>query len=241
MRVLKGDRRLPKALLLVMAAVGWSCVLYLAWVVGVDSWERTMFSFQAISGSLPDVNPFDQRYVEHPWWTLAHTIPGLLFAVLGPLQFIGPIRRRVPVVHRISGHVIVVIGIAGGSSAFAMTFLLPVWGSRFNMVIPALAAAFMVFAFANAFRHVKARRFAVHREWMIRAFAAGLAVAFFRVLLRDVLPRMGIEDFTTRFTVVVQISWPIMLGAAELWIRATRPKSETPAAAADPARSASPG
>lgn len=240
MRIIKDDRRLPKSLLLVLAAVGWVCVLYLAWVISVDSWTRTMFSFQAIGGSLPELDAFNQRYAEHPWWTLAHTIPGLLFAVFGPLQFIGPIRRRVPLIHRISGHVIVVIGIAGGISAFVVTFLLPAWGSPFNMVMPALAAAFMVFAFGNAFRHVKARRFVVHREWMIRGFVAGLSVAFFRVLLRDVLPRMGIEDFTTRWNIVVQISWPIMLGAAELWIRATRPKSEAAATAADPAQSTSP-
>lgn len=240
MRVIEDDRRLSKAWLQVIAGLGWVCVLYLAWVVGVDSWERTIFSFQAISGALPEVAPFDQRYVEHPWWTLAHTIPGLLFAVLGPLQFLGPIRRRVPLVHRLSGRVIVVIGIAAGISAFVITFRFPIWGMPFNMVVPALASAFMVFAFVNAYRHVKARRFAVHREWMIRGFSLGLAVALFRVLLRHVLPWVGIEDPMTRWNIVVQISWPIMLGVAELWIRATRQKSKAAASAAAPAQSASP-
>lgn len=240
MRVIRDDRRLPKLSLQVISGLGWICVLYLAWVVGVDSWERTMFSFQAMSGTLPEVGPFDQRYADHPWWTLAHTVPGLLFAVLGPLQFVGPVRRSVPLVHRITGRVIVVIGIAAGISAFVMTFLFPTWGMPFNMVVTAAMSAFMVFAFVNAYRHVMARRFSVHREWMIRGFTTGLAVAYFRVMLNDVLPRMAVESFSTRWNIAMPIAFPIMIAVAELWIRATRPETETTAAAADTARSATP-
>lgn len=238
MRVIKDGRRLPTNQLRAIATVGWACVLYLAWVVGVDSWERTIFGFQALAGALPELDPFNQRYVENPRLTLFHTIPGLLFAVLGPLQFMGVIRRRAPVIHRISGRVFLLIGITTGIAAFLITFRFPIWGMPLNVVVSAATSAFMVFAFVNAFRHVKARRFATHREWMIRGFATGLSVAFFRVMLDDVLPRMGVEDFDTRWNLVVASSFPIVLGIAELWIRATRPK--VPEAAPAPAPAVAP-
>lgn len=228
MRVITDNRRLPRKVLLAIAAVGWASLLYLAWVVGRDSWERTRFSLDALGGALPGLDPFNERYRVNPVLTLSHTVPGLLFAVLGPLQFMGFIRRRLPQVHRVSGRVFVVVGITSGVAAFLMTLRFPMWGMPLNLVISGGFALFMVFAFGNAFRHVKARRFADHREWMIRGFAAGMSVAFFRVLLDDVLPGLGMESFDLRWNTVTVISFPMVVGLAELWIRATRRK-ERPA------------
>lgn len=231
MRVITDNRRLPRGALLALATVGWISILYLAWVVGRDSWDRTQFSLQAMSGAFPEIDPFNQRYRDNAGLTLFHTIPGLLFVVLGPLQFMGVVRRRMPVIHRVSGRIFLVIGISSGVAAFLMTFRFPIWGMPLNWAISAVFSAFMVFAFVNAFRHVKARRFAVHREWMIRGFAAGMSVALFRVLLNDILPRMGMENFDTRWNTVMVVSFPIVIGLAELWIRATRPGSRRPAPA----------
>ena len=234
MRVIKDNRRLAKPTLQKLAVVGWIGVLYLAWVVGRDSWDRTMFSFQALAGRIPELDPFNQRYVENPRMTLFHTIPGFLFAILGPLQFMGAIRRRFPLIHRSSGRIFLLIGITSGLAAIAMTLRFPIWGWGPNQLIGLGFGAFMVFAFVNAFRHVRARRFAIHREWMIRGFTTGMSVAFFRVGLNDVLPRLGIEDFTTRWNIVMWISFPIMLGIAELWTRATRPAVKEVAPAMEP-------
>lgn len=224
MRVITDNRRLSRTALTVLAALGWIALLYLAWVVGRDSWERTNFSFDAMRGAIPELDPFNERYRNNPVLTLFHTLTGLLFAILGPIQFMGPVRRRFPVIHRISGRIFVVIGITSGIAAFLMTLRFPIWGMTANLAISSAFSLFMVFAFVNAFRHVKARRFADHREWMIRGFAAGMSVAFFRVMLNDVLPRLGMADFDLRWNTVVSISFPITLAIAELWIRATRRK-----------------
>lgn len=234
MRVIKDNRRLSKSTLTALAGVGWIGILYLAWVVGQDSWERTMFSVAAVQGTLPEMDPFNQRYLENPRLTMLHTIPGLLFAILGPLQFMGPIRRRVPAVHRWSGRVFVLIGITSGVAAFLMTLRFPIWGMTLNTAISLVSSVFMVFAFVQALVHVRARRFGLHREWMIRGFATGMAVALFRVMLNDILPAMGVEDFTTRWNIVVTISFPILLGFAEFWIRATRPGEKRAAPADQP-------
>ena len=123
MKVINSSRRLPESQLKVIAAIGWACVVYLCWVVVVDSWERTMFSFQAIAGNIPALDPFNDRYTANPRLTLLHTIPGILFAILGPLQFMSPIRRSVPAIHRLSGRIFVTIGIASGIGAFLLDHL----------------------------------------------------------------------------------------------------------------------
>lgn len=232
MRVIADNRQLPRPVLMVVAALGWAFLLYLAWRVGQDSWERTQFSLGALQGQIPELDPFEERYRLNPIATLFHTVTGVGFAVLGPLQFMGPIRRRLPVIHRFSGYLFVVIGITSGLAALAITFIFPVWGASLNWISSAGWSVFMVFAFGNAVRHARSRSFRLHREWMIRAFTTGMSVAFFRVVLNDVLPRAGVESFDTRWNIVMWVSMPIMLGAAEAWIRMTRPKkAERPGAA----------
>lgn len=223
MHIITDNKRLPKPALMIIAAAGWACVLYLCWVVLVDSVERSQFALATLGGHMPEtLDPFNDRYLAHPWKTLAHTATGIVFAVLGPLQFAAPLRRRLPLIHRVSGRIFLPIGIVSGLAALAMTLGMPVWGAKQNTVISAASAAFMVFAFVNAFRLVRRRQYARHREWMMRGFAMGLAVALFRVGLRDVWPNFG-YDFDQSWNIVMATSFPIMLLVTEAWIRVTRP------------------
>ena len=223
MKVISGNQRLPAPVLQALATLGWIAVIYLAYVVAKDSWVRTMFAITGLQGGLPQMDPFNQRYVANLPLTLFHTVTGIAFAILGPLQFMSPIRRHAPKLHRISGRIFLTIGMVSGLSAIAMGFRFPMWGWAANQWISLAMGVFMVFAFAKAFLHVRARRFNLHREWMIRGFATGLSVALFRFVLRDVLQRNGME-FTESWNIVTATSAPIMLIIAELWIRSTRPK-----------------
>ncbi len=229
MHIITDTKRLPKPALLIIAAVGWVCVLYLCKVVGVDSWERAQFALATLQGQMPpSLDPFNDRYLAHPWQTLAHCVTGLIFAVLGPLQFVAPLRRKFPLIHRISGRIFLPVGIVSGVAAFAMGLSFPVWGAKHNVAIVVVSSAFMVFAFVNAFRLVRARQYARHREWMMRGFATGLGVALFRVGLNDVLPPLG-YDFNQAWDIVMVASFPLILAAAEAWIRLTRPVRSAPA------------
>jgi len=53
----------------------------------------------------------------YPILTLVHIVPGLLFMLLGPLQFSSTIRARHLRWHRWSGRVFVVCGVVIGISA----------------------------------------------------------------------------------------------------------------------------
>ena len=81
----------------------------------------------------------------------------------------------------------------------------------------------MIFAFVNAFRLIRKRQFLVHREWMMRGFAAGLAVSVFRLISEEILTPMG-YNFDDRWTIIMLVSLPITLAATEFWIWATRPR-----------------
>lgn len=223
MKIITDKKRLPKNVLLVIAAVGWALVLHLCWRIFGDSWDRAYFALDALAGQIPDLDPFNDRYTAHPYQTLAHTVAGMVFAVLGPLQFAAPLRTRFPKIHRISGRIFLPFGIMAGVAALVIGLSFPVWGFTYNQAIITAWAAFMIFAFVNAFRLIRKRQFLVHREWMMRGFAAGLAVSVFRLISDEILTPMG-YNFDDRWTIVMLVSLPITLGATELWIRATRPK-----------------
>lgn len=224
--IIRDNLRLPKNVLLVIATLGWAIVLYLAWEILVDSWQRSYFSIGALMGQIPELDPFNNRYRAHPIQTLFHTVSGVVFAVLGPMQFMSPIRERFRVIHRVTGRIFLPFGIMAGVAALVMGISFPVWGKGWNQVITTLWALFMIYAFVKAFLHIRKREIKVHREWMIRGFAAGFGVSLFRVVLNDVLPRMG-YDFTESWNIVMVISAPIILLVAEFWIRVTRPKKQT--------------
>ena len=59
--------------------------------------------------------------------------------------------------------------------------------------------------------------------FLLIGFAAGLAVAVFRLISEEILTPMG-YNFDDRWTIIMLVSLPITLAATEFWIRATRPR-----------------
>jgi H+/Cl- antiporter ClcA len=98
-----------------------------------------------------------------------------------------------------------------------------------------LFGAFFLVALGRALWHARHREFAQHREWMIRGYAVGLAVATIRpimgaffaaAVLRGRVPQPS-QFFGTAFW----IGFSVQTIVAELWIRSTRtaaPAAELP-------------
>jgi uncharacterized membrane protein len=167
----------------------------------------------------------DDLFAHYPVLTLVHIVPGLLFMMLGPLQFSSTIRARYLRWHRWNGRIFVVCGALIGISALVMSFGMPAIGSVNQAAATALFATFFLFALGKAFWHIRHREIALHRQWMIRAFAVGLAVATIR-------PIVGIFFATSRFSGLTPheffgtafwIGFVLHLIAAEAWIHATLP------------------
>ena len=111
----------------------WSAVIFLA-VIGVAVALRRIVHLWPIlnHGYIPVAttsNPraaqfvaLDDIFARHPILTSVHIVPGLLFMLLGPLQFSSTIRARHLRWHRWSGRIFMGCGLIIGSSALVMSF-----------------------------------------------------------------------------------------------------------------------
>jgi uncharacterized membrane protein len=217
----------------------WGAVVFLA-LIGVGVAVRRMVHVVPVllHGYRPSpttANPaaaqfgaLDDLFAQYPGLTLVHILPGLLFMVLGPLQLSARIRARHLQWHRWSGRVFVISGLVIGISALVMSFAMPAIGGVNQAAATTLYGVFFLFALGKAFWHIRRREVALHREWMIRAFAVGLAVATIR-------PIIGIFFATSRLTrltpheffgIAFWIGFTVQLIAAEAWIHATAPQNE---------------
>jgi hypothetical protein len=70
-----------------------------------------------------------------------------------------------------------------GVSALVMSFAMPSIGGVNQAAATTLFSLWFLFARGKAFRHIHRREIALHREWMIRAFSIGLAVATNRPII----------------------------------------------------------
>jgi uncharacterized membrane protein len=205
----------------------WSAVIFLAFIgVAVAVRRALVFLDPAqFSGNYPPARVLDDVFALHRSITLAHIFPGFLFMVLGPLQFAKNVRSRYPRFHRWSGRVLVVSGLIIGFTAIWMSFRMSVGGIN-QAAATLLFAVLFLFSIGKAFLHIRRREIPQHREWMLRAFAIGLAVATIR-------PIVGTFFATSRFTHLTPheffgtafwLGFTLQLIAAESWILYTRGK-----------------
>jgi len=209
----------------------WSTVLVLATIGLAAVVLRTLdliYATQAVvgPGARAIEADIDVGFPQHPLLTMIHIIPGFLFMVLGPLQFVQRVRSRHLRLHRWSGRVFVGSSVVIGITALIMGFLMAIGGANETAATTFFAIIFL-FALGKAFFHIRRREIAQHREWMIRTFAIGLAIATIRPIiglffaLTDLSPR---EFFGTAFW----LGFTSHLVAAEVWISHTRPRMRRP-------------
>jgi uncharacterized membrane protein len=214
----------------------WCAVIFLA-VIGVAVAMRRIVNLMPIlvHGYHPPVvvsNPrlaqfaaLDDLFAHYPILTLVHIVPGLLFMILGPLQFNATIRARHLRWHRWSGRIFAVCGLVIGISALVMSLGMPAIGGVNQAAATTLFAAFFLLALCKAYLHIRRREIAQHRKWMIRAFAIGLAVATIRPIIGIFFATSPLTHLTPHefFGIAFWIGFVLHLMAAEAWIHTTAP------------------
>jgi uncharacterized membrane protein len=172
---------------------------------------------------LAQLTALDDLFARRPILTLVHIVPGMLFMILGPLQFSSTIRARHLRWHRWSGRVFFVCALVIGISALVMSFGMPAIGGVSQAAATTLFGSFFLFALCKAFWHIRRREIALHREWVIRAFAIGLAVATIRPIVGVFFATSPLTGLTPRefFGIAFWIGFVLHLIAAEAWIRTT--------------------
>jgi uncharacterized membrane protein len=164
-----------------------------------------------------------RKFDAHPAATLLHAIPGALFLILAPLQLIPSLRARRPVLHRWSGRILLMAGACvAGSALYLVWWLAPSAGIRESLLITVIATLFLVSG-TQAWLAIRAGRRAEHREWMLRFLAAGLAISTIRIVSFPIAAMTSGMNVQTAFLLSMVVGWVITLGAAEWWIRRTRP------------------
>jgi uncharacterized membrane protein len=177
----------------------------------------------AANARLAQFNALDDIFAHHPVLTLIHIVPGMLFMILGPLQFSAAIRARYLRWHRWSGRVFVASGLVIGVSALVMSFGMPAIGGVNQAAATTLFGAFFLFALSKGLWHIRRSEITLHREWMIRAFSIGLAVATIRPIIGVFFATSSLSGLTPHefFGIAFWIGFVLHLIAAETWIRST--------------------
>lgn len=171
------------------------------WAVGsiavLTAVVRLVFMGQGLAGQ-PMPEDYDgAHYLDHVLLAGSHMVLGIVFVVLGPLQFSDHFRRRFPVWHRIAGRVFVAAGLVMGLGGVWMNAVLPNVGGMLKYVSTHVFGVAMVLSLVLAVLAVRRGDVPTHRRWMVRAFAIGLAPATQRWLFIPMFVALGeVDDLT---------------------------------------------
>ncbi len=168
----------------------------------------------------------DDIFNRYPMLALIHILPGMLFLLLAPFQFSNNFRSHHLQAHRIIGRIFLVCGLIIGATALVMSFAMPAIGGVNQAAATTLFGVLFLYALSKAYIHIRRREIALHREWMIRTFAIGLAVTTIRPIVGVFFATSSISGLTPHefFGTAFWIGFTIHLIVAESWIR-THPQS----------------
>jgi uncharacterized membrane protein len=195
--------------------------------------RRTLSIFGVLppTAAVPEAAAADASFGRHAALTMVHIVPGLIFILLGPLQFVKSLRTRRPRLHRVMGRIVLASGLVTGVTALLMTSLMAIGGVTERAAIVSFGVLFLI-ALVQAFLHIRRREVAKHREWMIRAFAIGIAVAGIRPIIGIFFATRNLTHLTPSqfFGIAFWLGFSLHLLAAEAWINYTRPPALPPRA-----------
>jgi uncharacterized membrane protein len=187
--------------------------------------------------------PANLGFLDYPTIVALHVVLGAVYMLFAPFQFVKRIRSRHIGYHRRMGRVLVGVGVVVGMTALFIGFVIPYSGWAESVLIGLFGSLFL-FALVKGFVHVRAGRVALHREWMIRAFAIALAIATQRVIFIPSLFVVG-EPTHGQIVTLSLAAWSAALvvhaSLAEVWIHLTRKRGVPITSRAETASKAIPG
>ena len=200
----------------------WTGVIVLALIGVAAATRRTLVLFwpAVFAGKNSPAAAMDTGFAKHMALTLVHIIPGAIFLVLAPLQFVPAIRDKHLNVHRWLGRILLISGLVIGTSALVMSYTMNIGGSNETAATTLFAIVFL-FCLVKAYRHIRRKEVAQHREWVIRMYGVGLGVATTRPIVgmffafRKLTP----HEF---FGIAFWLGFTITFLGAEAWIEYTR-------------------
>ncbi|MEO8527652.1 MAG: DUF2306 domain-containing protein [Pseudolysinimonas sp.] len=172
-----------------------------------------------------ETTPDNARFTGMPLPVIIHIISATIYCLLGAFQFQPSFRRRVPRWHRVSGRILVPMGITAAASGLWMTTFYALPAHDYG-ALPAARWIFglgMIASILLALRAVLRRDFSTHRAWMMRGYAIGIGAGTqLFTFLAWLLIAGAAADATKPVPMIA--GWVINLVIAE-WIIRRRPTS----------------
>lgn len=176
-----------------------------------------------------ETTPDNARFTAMPAPVIIHIVSVSCYCIVGAFQFHPGLRRRRPRWHRISGRILVPMGIAAAASGVWMTqfYALPAHDYGALPFARWVVGLGMISALVLGVRAVLRRDFTHHRAWMIRAYAIALGAGtqVFTSLIWFFIASSAAEATKS---VPMIAGWVINLIVAEWIIRRTPPRRIQP-------------
>ena len=197
-----------------MRPVGLAIFLLLATAIPIVMAALTMY--QIPTGQLQGVSI---KFAAVPWSLFVHSLGGVLFGLLGPVQFAGVLQRRFGRLHRLTGRVFVAAGLVLALSSLRLLVEFPAPSTWILTAARLAAGAGLAAALITALMAVRRRDIPRHRAWMIRAYAIGMGAATISFIMLPIFLITGkaVEGYASDLLFV--LSWVINLSIAEWVIR----------------------
>jgi len=203
-------------------------VVLLCAIAVAASLRRLIVLDRPPDGGFPAGAALDLAFNAKAALTRAHVIPGLLLALLLPVQFSSTVRGRWPGVHRWLGRGLMITGLCVGLTGYPMV-IDPVGGALEVSAILVYATAFLA-ALTVACVEIRRGNVARHREWMIRAMAIVLGIATTRPIIGVFFATAAATGLTPAefFGPAFWIGFTATAMAGEWYVRTSQPRSGPP-------------
>lgn len=178
-----------------------------------------LFAITGIVASLINLPPNDRYnpgFVQYSTVSLLHFLPGILFMLIGPLQFMPGLRRKYPRWHRMAGKVFMLSTVAILLSASWLVWKVP-YGGLSEEISTGLFVLIAGFSLWKAWTSIRQRKVAQHREWIIRVFSIGLGVGSIRMFMVLLQITVG-YNFQEAFPIAFWIGFSTCYLVGEAWI-----------------------
>ena len=189
-----------------------ACLLLIATIIPIVT--AGIRVYQVPTGQMPDDAV---KFAVVPVSMFVHSLGGMLFGLLGPLQFAGVLKRRFGRLHRITGRIFVVSGLMLGLSSLQLLAEFPD-ASTWVLISARLAAGLgLSLALIWAIFAIRRGNVEQHRAWMIRAYAIGMGAATISFIMLPIYLITGkpVEGYAADLLFVA--SWVINIAIAE-WV-----------------------
>ncbi len=150
-----------------------------------------------------------------------HIVTGMICFLIGPLQFIGPLRNGYPALHRLLGRAYAVGVLISAPTGFVISFGTQLWSAAVGTSLQSVVWLVVTIA---AVQYIRAGNRPSHRRFMLRSYALVLAAPFIRLGVYVLEEMFGIDyraGFDYYYPLLVWLSWSPLL-AVEAYLALAR-------------------